>query len=124
MRYMVGLVLVLALGVTGCNQSTAGPIGGSGGSAGMGGGGTGGEGGAIGEVFPCTEQGIRDAIAEGGPHAFACDGAQPVVTQAEIVVDNNVILDGQGNLTVDGDDDHIVFRVAEGTVCALWLHRE
>ena len=26
-------------------------------------------------LFPCTEQGIRDAIAEGGgPHFFACDG--------------------------------------------------
>jgi hypothetical protein len=33
------------------------------------------------------------------------------VTEAEIVVDNDVILDGCGELTVDGNDDHGVFSV-------------
>jgi hypothetical protein len=65
-------------------------------------------------VFPCTEQGIREAIAEGGgPHTFDCDGAQTVVTEAEIVIDNDVILDGEGSLTVDGNEDHRVFSVPE-----------
>jgi len=60
-------------------------------------------------VFPCTEEGIRDAIAVGGgPHPFDCDGPTTVVTEAEIVIDSDVILDGEGNLTVDGNDDHRV----------------
>ena len=110
MRYLIGFLCVCALGVmplVGCSE-TAGD-GGSGGSAG-----DGGSGGSTGDVFPCTEQGIREAIAEGGgPHTFDCDGAQTVVTEAEIVIDNDVILDGEGNLTVDGNEDHRVFSVPE-----------
>jgi hypothetical protein len=53
-------------------------------------------------VFACTEQGIRDAIAYGGgPNLFDCDGPTTVLTEAEIVIDNDVILDGEGNLIVD-----------------------
>jgi len=82
--------------------------------------GSGGSGGDMGDVFPCTEQGIRDAIAEGGgPQTFACDGPTTVVTEATIVIDNDVILDGEGNLTVDGNDDHRVFSVAEGMTAEL-----
>ena len=99
-----------------------GGVGGDGGSAGVGGGGVGGDGGTggmTGQEFPCTEQGIRDAIAEGGgPHTFACDGPQTVVTAGEIVIYNDVTLDGEGKLTVDGGgehadsrDDHRVFAV-------------
>ena len=96
MRYLFGFMCVLALGVMGCSET----------------------GGADG--FPCTEQGIRDAIAEGGgPHTFDCDGAQTVVTETEIVIDNDVILDGEGNLTVDGDEDHRMFSVPEGVVAEL-----
>ena len=52
--------------------------------------------------FPCDEEGILDAIAfGGGPHFFACNGPTTVVTQAEIVIDNDVILDGEGNLTLE-----------------------
>jgi len=70
--------------------------------------------------FPCTEQGIRDAIAEGGgPHTFDCDGAQTVVTEFEIAIDNDVILDGEGNLTVDGDEHHRMFWVRKGVVAEL-----
>jgi hypothetical protein len=69
----------------------------------------GGEGGS-----PCTEQGIRDAIAEGGdPHTFDYDGAQTVVTEFEIVIESDVILDGEGNLTVDGNERHRVFWIRE-----------
>jgi hypothetical protein len=68
----------------------------------------------------CSEQGIRDAIAAGGgPYTFECAGPQTVVTAAEIVIDNDVILDGEGNLIVDGNDDHIVFFVAEGATVEL-----
>ena len=99
----------------------SGGTGGIGGSAGTGGGGgVGGSGGSVGDMFPCTEQGIRDAIAEGGgPHRFSCSGPTTVVTAAEIVIDNNVILDGEGNLTVDGDQDHRVVSVAQGVTAEL-----
>ncbi len=77
--------------------------------------------------FPCTEQGIRDAIdAGGGPHGFDCPGPTTVVTEAEIVIDNDVILDGEGNLAVDGGgdhanvlEDHRVFVVANGVTAEL-----
>ena len=53
-------------------------------------------------VFACTEQGIRDAIDEGGgPHYFDCVGPTTVPTEAEIVINNDVILDGEGDLIVD-----------------------
>jgi len=73
-----------------------------------------------GQEFPCTEQGIRDAIAEGGgPHTFDCGGPRTVVTESEMIIDNDVILDGGGNLTVDGDEKHTVFRVSNGTIAEL-----
>jgi len=71
-------------------------------------------------AFHCTEQGILDAIAEGGgPHFFACDGPTTVSTATEIVIDNNVILDGEGNLTVDAHHAHRVFSVASGVTADL-----
>ena len=68
----------------------------------------------------CTEQGIRDAIAAGGgPYTFGCDGPTTVVTEVEIVIDNDVILDGQGKLTVDGNEEHRVFFVDQGVTAEL-----
>jgi predicted outer membrane repeat protein len=67
---------------------------------------------AIGQGFPCTEEGIRAAVAAGGgPHTFLCDGPQTVATSAEIEINQDVILDGEGNLTVDGAGDHRVFMI-------------
>jgi hypothetical protein len=78
------------------------------------------EGGSCVGTFACTEAGIREAIAAGaGPHGFDCAGPTTVVTAAEIVIDNDVILDGGGNLTVDGDEDHRVFFVDEGVTAEL-----
>jgi hypothetical protein len=71
-------------------------------------------------AFTCNEQGIRDAIATGGgPHAFYCFGPTTVVTAAKIVIDNDVILDGGGNLTLDGNYDHRVFIVSSGVTAEL-----
>jgi hypothetical protein len=78
-------------------------------------------------VCPCTEAGIRAAIAEGGgPYTFDCGDGMTVVTEAEIEIDNNVILDGEGNLSVDGGgehakafEDHRVFFVPEGVTAEL-----
>ena len=66
-------------------------------------------------VVPCTEQGIRNAItAGGGPYAFDCDGPTVVTTRGEIIIDNDVVLDGDGNIVVHGNDAHRVFSVLEG----------
>lgn len=91
------------------------------GTGGMGGdGGVGGSGGMSGQTYPCTEQGIRNAIAAGGgPHTFACSGPTRVTTSADILIDNDVILDGGGDLILDGNDDHRVFEVANDTSVEL-----
>jgi hypothetical protein len=63
------------------------------------------------DVCPCSEQGIRAAIAAGGgPYTFDCDGPTIVRTGAEILLRNDVILDGEGSLTIDGDNRHRVFH--------------
>ena len=64
-------------------------------------------------VCECSEAGIRAAVEAGGndPYTFDCDGPTTVVTEAEIEIDHDVILDGEGNLTVDGDEEHGVFSV-------------
>jgi hypothetical protein len=73
-----------------------------------------------GTVLPCTEQGIRNAIAAGGgPYTFDCDGPTTVVTEATVDIDNDVILDGEGNLTVDGDKRHTVFWVEREVTAEL-----
>jgi fibronectin-binding autotransporter adhesin len=61
---------------------------------------------------PCTLEGIEAAIARGGMQVIKCEsGAPPVVTRSSIFVDNDVILDGQGNLIVQGDGTDAIFYV-------------
>ena len=74
----------------------------------------------------CTEQGILDAIAAGGgPYAFDCDGPTTVGTPFDIKIDNDVILDGEGVLTVEQQEppNNIpltpVFFVASGVTAEL-----
>ena len=122
MRYLFGFLCVCALGVmplVGCSETSG--TGGSGGDAGTGGdGGDGGEGGGGVGGFPCTEQGIIDAIAEGGgPHTFNCDGPQTVVTEGPILIDNDVALDGEGELTLDASRAETAVHVAQGVTAAL-----
>jgi len=104
MRCLVGFVFVLALGVMGCSETA-----GTGGS-----GGDGGEGGAacVDNVCPCTEAGMDAALAAGGgPYTFACDG--PTALAESFKIDNDVILDGEGQLIV------ISFGVAGGVTAEL-----
>jgi hypothetical protein len=42
-----------------------------------------------------------------------------VATEATIIIDNDVELDGGGNLTVDGNEDHRVFSVPDGVTAEL-----
>jgi len=72
------------------------------------------------QVFPCTEEGVRDAIDEGGgPHFFDCEGPTTVQTEAEIVVDTDVILDGESLLTLDAAGGHRVVSVPAGVTAEL-----
>jgi hypothetical protein len=78
-------------------------------------------------TFACTEQGIREAIAVGGgPHFFSCEGPEPMVLEAQITIDNDVILDGRGfdpvfdyNLSVDGSRTEFAVVAAEGVTAEL-----
>ncbi len=71
-----------------------------------------------GSVCQCSEAGIRTAIAEGGgPYTFDCDVPTIVETEASIVIDSDVILDGEGDLTVDGSED--VFVVSADVTAEL-----
>ncbi len=87
MLCLFGFMCVLALGVmpmVGCGESSSGVA-------------------CEDNLCPCTEGGILAAIAAGGgPFTFDCDGPTTVPIGATIVIDNNVILDGQGKLTIDG----------------------
>ena len=69
----------------------------------------------VANVCRCSEAGIRAAIQAGGndPYTFDCDGPKTVATNSTIEIYNDVILDGEGNLTVDASDDHRVFAVGE-----------
>jgi len=60
----------------------------------------------------CTLEGIEVAIARGGTQVLKCtEGAAPVRPADTIVIDNDVTLDGQGHLTVQGDDRTLLFEV-------------
>jgi len=73
-----------------------------------------------GSVLPCTEQGIRNAIAAGGgPYTFDCDGPQSIVPERFIVIDNSVILDGESKLTLDGDSAPDLLVVLENVSAEL-----
>jgi hypothetical protein len=117
MRYLFGFLCVCALGLVplaGCSE-TAGN-GGGGGEGGQGGGAVA----CVDNVCPCTEEGIRAAIGEGGgPFTFDCDGPTTVETDAEIVIDNDVVLYGEGELTVDGKLRSVVFSVGAGVEAEL-----
>jgi hypothetical protein len=74
----------------------------------------------------CSEQGIRDAIAAGGgPYTFDCDGPTTIATEATISIDNDVQLDGEGNILLESPDilggppGHSLLDVVEGGNAAL-----
>ena len=71
-------------------------------------------------VCPCSEGGIRAAIAEGlGAYTFDCEGPTTVTTRSEIVIENDVTLDGDGLLTLDANQRHRVFSVPRDVVAEL-----
>ena len=68
-------------------------------------------------VFPCTADGFQDAIDEGGgPHTFDCSGPTRVSVDAGFLIDEDVILDGAGDLILDGGDTTRMIEVGAATV--------
>lgn len=60
------------------------------------------EGGVCTSEFSCTKEGILNAIAAGGgPYTFAC-GGPTTVEGGQMVIDSDVVLDGEGDLTIRG----------------------
>ena len=71
-------------------------------------------------VFSCSEAGVRAAVATGGgPYTFDCDVATTVTTEDTIFVEKDVVLDGEGKLTLDGDDHHRLFIIRAGVTAGL-----
>jgi hypothetical protein len=57
----------------------------------------------------CTEQGIRNAIAAGGgPYTFDCGGPTTIEVPGDTVIDEDVILDGEGMLTIANAEFNIL----------------
>ena len=129
--HWVCVFALVALPVGGCSDETT-AAGGTGGSGDTGGnGGMGGnpfpceaEGSAApcdGTVCPCTLEGIRGAVAEGGgPYTFDCEGSTIITSENapssdRVIIDNSVQLDAGGNITLVA----IGFRVCEGVTAAV-----
>jgi predicted outer membrane repeat protein len=71
-------------------------------------------------VFSCSEAGIRAAVETGGgPYRFDCDIGTSVATEDTIFIEKDVVLDGEGKLTLDGGDRHRLFIVREGVTAEL-----
>jgi hypothetical protein len=72
-------------------------------------------------VYPCTEQGIRDAIRDGGDVIIGCEVPTTVTLTEGVleIADQEVSLDGLGNLTIDADQKSRVFIISGTTVAEL-----
>jgi hypothetical protein len=71
-------------------------------------------------VYPCTEQGIRDAIRDGGDVIIGCEVPTTVTLSEGILeIDNELSLDGLGNLTIDADQKSRVFLIHAPAVVEL-----
>jgi len=70
--------------------------------------------------FACTEAGFRAAVTiGGGPHLIDCQQSTTVALLAEIAIDNDVIIDGQGLLTLDGVAALRPIRIVPGVTVEL-----
>lgn len=68
-------------------------------------------------VFPCSEQGLVDAVAQGGgPLTFECQGPTTIATTSTIAIDTDTILDGRGDVTIDAGGTHSAVEVVDANV--------
>ena len=69
------------------------------------------------EVYPCTEQGLRDAVHDGGDTVIACNGPETVsLTDGPLEVTIDLRIDGLGKLTIDGGQRNRIFSVREPAI--------
>ena len=55
-----------------------------------------------GTAASCTEEALRAALAPGGNVTFDCGGAATIAVTSEILITEDVVLDGAGAITLDG----------------------
>ncbi|HSN82409.1 MAG TPA: right-handed parallel beta-helix repeat-containing protein, partial [Polyangiales bacterium] len=72
-------------------------------------------------VYPCTEEGIRDAIRDGGDVIIGCETPTTVTLTEGVleIADQEVSLDGLGNLTIDAEQKSRVFTITGTAVVEL-----
>ncbi len=62
--------------------------------------------------FTCDEAGLDAAlVAGGGPHTFACGAPTTITTSTTKVITKDVILDGDGYVTISGGSAHRVLEM-------------
>lgn len=72
------------------------------------------------DIYPCNEQGVLSAIEiGGGPHSFDCAGPTTVVTTRTLFIEADVILDGEGDLTLSGGNHHPVLWIGANVTAEL-----
>jgi predicted outer membrane repeat protein len=65
-------------------------------------------------VYPCSEQGLRDAVEDGGEIVIGCNGPTTLLLEnGELEMLKDVSIDGLGLLTVDGQGFSRVFAADE-----------
>lgn len=71
-------------------------------------------------IYPCTEQGIREAIQDGGDVIIGCENPTTVkLTEGVLEIVEDLSLDGLGNLTIDADQKSLVFTTDAPAVAEL-----
>jgi hypothetical protein len=58
-------------------------------------------------------------VEGGGPYTFDCDGPSVVALEANIEIDRDVVLDGEGNLTIQAAPAWSIFSVSEDVTVGL-----
>ncbi len=70
--------------------------------------------------YACTQDGVRTAFADGGDLVIDCaEPTEVVLTEGPIVVAKEIVLDGQGTLTLDGNLQTRVLEIEPPAIVEL-----
>lgn len=69
--------------------------------------------------FNCTEAALRSTIAEGGNITFNCGGQATIPIENEIIVPVDSIIDGAGEITLDGGNVTRIFHTEAGVTLTV-----
>lgn len=75
----------------------------------------------IGDGTPasCSEQALRDAITAGGVITFNCGGEATITVTSQLMITSDVVLDGNGQITVSGGGTTRIINMDTGNYEAL-----